>query len=229
LCSILSVAVAGLFAISLDGYLGSDIWKRRKPHIAGLIFFAAAVVTTGSAIWRVDSKLRWPYPPTVDVDRWLESTTYPTFVYPPAVVNFAARAGSSPYTFDVDPTPAEHGIDAQCVDARGFASVVRVTPRRLLVSVECEKYAPIRIGQIYFPLWTAVPITQSDSTLSLRSSEDGLIEVSLPAGKHDFELVFGGGFAEKAGLVVSAASIVVLLAGFALLGWRRLRFSKTAR
>jgi hypothetical protein len=220
LCSILSVAVAGLFAIGLDGYLGTDFRERRKPYIAGLILFAAAVAITGDAIWRVDVGLRWRRTPTVDVVRWLE---YPfaTFVYPPAVVNFAARVGSSPYTYDVDPTPAQDGIDAQCVDARGFASVVRVTPTSLLVSAECETNALIRIGQIYFPLWTAVPITQSDSILTLRSSEDGLIEVSLPAGKHDFKLVFGGGFAERAGLVVSAASIAVLLAGFVLLGWRR--------
>jgi hypothetical protein len=214
LCSILAVAVVGLFAIALDDCLRDRGHVQRKPSFAGLVLFAVAIAIGGNAIWRIDQDLRHPVTAQVDAARWVEFP-FVTFVYPPAVTSFAAHVGASPYNYDVAPTPVQNGVDAQCADDRGTASVVRVTPRRLLVFAQCDENT-LRIGQLYFPLWTAVLTAQSKVAPRLQSSPDGLIEVSLPSGRNNFELIFNGGFAETAGAVISAFSIAVVLIGFAL-------------
>jgi hypothetical protein len=53
------------------------------------------------------------------------------------------------------------------------------------------------------------------------SSAEGLIEISLTSGQHDFELVFDGGLPERAGAIVTLASILVLGGGSAFVGLRR--------
>ena len=44
------------------------------------------------------------------------------------------------------------------------------------------------------------------------------MEVSLGSGMHSFELVFDDGLAEQAGYIVSLVSIVLLLAGWVVVG-----------
>jgi hypothetical protein len=57
--------------------------------------------------------------------------------------------------------------------------------------------------------------------LALRSSPDGLYRVSSSSGSGEFELVFDGGFAEKAGIALSVVSIAAAT-GFAVAGfWER--------
>ena len=78
----------------------------------------------------------------------------------------------------------------------------------------------MQIGQLYFPLWTIVPAMRSPRDEVLGSSAAGLIEVSLASGQHDFELVFGDGLPERAGCIVTLASILVVGSRFAFVGLR---------
>ncbi len=222
LCSILTVVTASLFAIALDDWFKDRANVRKSPSLAAMAVLTIATLIGGNVVWRVDTALRFPSTTQVDAERWVE---YPfvAIVYPPAVRNFATMLGTSPDNYDVARTPVENGIEARCVEAGGSVSVTRLNPRRLAVSARCEKNALIRVGQIYFPLWTIVRATRSEPSLTLHSSPDGLIEVLSPFGKDEFELVFDGGFAEKAGIVVSAISIAIVLTGFAVAGFRRHR------
>jgi hypothetical protein len=79
----------------------------------------------------------------------------------------------------------------------------------------------VQIGQLYFPLWRIVPTMPSTGGEVLGSSAEGLLEVSLVPGHHDFELVFGGGLPERCGAIVTVASILVVVGGFAFVGLRR--------
>jgi hypothetical protein len=73
----------------------------------------------------------------------------------------------------------------------------------------------VRVGQLFLPLWKIVPMPKSARGETLGSSADGLIEVSLGPGQHNFELVFDGGWPERLGDIVTLVSIVVIVAGFA--------------
>jgi hypothetical protein len=227
LCSILSVATSGLLAMALDDSIRNCIRNQRAPSLARIILFTAVVLLGGNAIWRLDMVLRVPATPKVDATRWVEFP-FATFVYPPAVSNFAAYVGTSPYTYDVVPTPVQNGVSAQCEGGGGSASVVRVNFRQFLVSARCTENAQIKVGQLYFPLWTIESVTSSDTSPTLHSSMDGLIEVSSSSGRNDFEIVLTG-FAETAGLAMSTFSIAIVLAGFAWAAarrWRRPRHSR---
>jgi hypothetical protein len=50
----------------------------------------------------------------------------------------------------------------------------------------------------------------------LDASTDDLIEVSLTPGRHDFDLVFGGGLPERLGSIVTLMSVLLVLGSFAL-------------
>ena len=145
---------------------------------------------------------------------------YMTYVSPLKLAGFAKSVGTSPDTFEVAPTPVEEGVRAEFVGGKGNVSVKRVGPRKLLVSAQCLGDARVQIGQLYFPLWTIVPAMLSPRDEVLGSSAAGLIEVSLASGQHDFELVFGDGLPERAGCIVTLASILVVGSRFAFVGLR---------
>ena len=76
----------------------------------------------------------------------------------------------------------------------------------------------IRIGQMYWPLWKIVTVTRSPPDEALRSSPEGLIEVSLAPGRHDFELVLDGGLPERSGAIVTLMSVLFVVGGFTFAG-----------
>jgi len=95
----------------------------------------------------------------------------------------------------------------------GTVSVARLGPRELRVSARAEDDARLKIGQLYSPLWRILPVGGSSDVPQMGPSEEGLIEVSLPAGRHDFELKFDVGWPERAGALVTLASILVAAGG----------------
>ena len=212
ICAILTVAAAGLFAVALDDCLRS-IRSEKRPSPLLMIFFALAVIGAGNIIWRVDIGLRSASTARVDVTRWVDMM-YVTYVPSPKLAEFAQAVGTSPDTFDVIPTPVEKGVHAEFVGCEGDASVTRVEARKILVSARCHGDARMKIGQLYFPLWTIVPMKGFHRDEALGSSTEGLIEVSLDSGQHEFELVFGDGLPENGGAILTTASILVLVGGF---------------
>ena len=141
---------------------------------------------------------------------------YPTYVPPSKLAAFAKDVGTTPESWEVTSTPVVYGVRADLSGEQGTVSATRVGPRRIVISARCAGYARALIGQLYFPLWRIVPAAQSTAGERLGSSADDLIEVTLPPGRHDFELVFDGGWPERLGNVVTLVSVLLVLVGFAL-------------
>jgi hypothetical protein len=70
-----------------------------------------------------------------------------------------------------------------------------------------------------YPIWNARTAAGRQIELSA-SDPEGLISLSLPAGRHQVEIVASPLPSEIAGAMISAASLVVLL-GLVILGKRR--------
>ena len=217
LCGILTVTVAGLFAIAMDDCLRNRVGGERKPSPIVMSVVALAVIGGGGLIWRVDTGLRTLDTPGVDVTRNVDPS-YPTYVPPASLAGFAKSIGTSPNSWDVARTSVEVGVRAEFAEGQGTVSVIRIAPRKLLVSAQCQGAARVRIGQLYFPLWRIVPVTQFPRAEALSSSSEGLIEVSLASGRHDFELVFDGGWPERCGSIVTLVSVLLVVGGSAFAG-----------
>jgi hypothetical protein len=183
------------------------------------------VIAAGAFAWRVPERLRSPY--TVDyaithnVDNMFRS-----YVARGQVVGLARRLGTAPDSFEVVLTPVDASVRGDIIrsDADGGQCAVNAVPREpriLRVFAECRSEARVRIWQLYSPLWKIVPIGEEMYQPVLGSSPDGLMEVALSAGKHDFELVFDLSWPERGGVVVTLVSIVIGIGGLACLRLRR--------
>lgn len=223
LCSILTVAVAGLFAAGIDSCLREGA-HREKPSALRILTWAAIItVAAGAFIWRIDTEYRRFDSPRVNVSRWMDPM-YFAFVPPSKIYAFARRAGTSPDSDYVESTPVPPGVSAEYTTGQGTVSVNRITPEKLLVSAECRSDCRVQLGQLYLPLWRILPVNGSpDSGETLGSSGEDLIEVSLTPGQHKFWLVFDAGLPVKVGGFLSLGSILILAAG---LGIGRLRGKK---
>lgn len=211
LCGILTVTVAGLFAVAMDDCLRHRVGGERKPSLIVMSVVVLAVIGSGGLIWRVDRPLLSDTP-RVDLTRNVDAIAYPTYV-PPSSRGICESLGTSPDFFDVTPTPVEDGVRAQVTSGQGTVSVMRSGPRTLLVSAQCQGDALVRIGQLNWPLWRIVPMTQHPLDEALGSSSQGLMEVSLASGQHDFELVFDGGLPERYGAIVTLVSVLLVVGG----------------
>lgn len=212
LCAILTVTAAGLFAGALDDCLRDRPVAYRKPVLVALLVLAFVVVVGGNLVWRVDNMLRSHSSPQVDITRGVDPM-YDTYVPLDKLAAFAKSVGTSPNGFEVAPTPPAQGIRASITSGQGSVSVIPAGPRRLLVSVQTAAGASVQIGQLYFRLWK-VAATQSESSISLRSSPDDFVEATVGPGTHKFWLVFDGGWPEQCGDVVTLLSVVFSVAVF---------------
>jgi len=223
LCVILNVAVAGLFAVAMDNCLRHRARDERRPSLIVMGSVVLAVIGGGSLICRIDLRLRALGTPRIDVTRSVD-LMYRTYVPPSHLAGFAKILGTSPDSNDVAPTPVEDIVRAEFTDGRGVVNLARAGPRKLRVSAQCYEDARVRIAQLYSPLWRVVQRIPSPDRPVLDSSPDGLIQVSLGVGQHDFELVFDGGWPERWGLIVTLASIFLAVGGSAFGGlWGRMR------
>jgi len=220
--TILSVAVAGLFAVALDSCLREPARRDRALSQGVVIFSAIAVVGLGLLTWRVDWRFRHHVNTTVDAARnGLVDVMYRSYVPRAQVVEFASDLGGSPDKWDVVPKHVDQGVNAAFTEGRGFVKVDRIGPRVIHVSIQCLDDAHVKIGQVYMPLWKVVPTRQYSSVPVLRRSADGLVEVVLGPGLYEFNLVFDGGAAEKYGVILTLVSIGVVVSGLTVQYCRR--------
>jgi hypothetical protein len=215
--SILSVAVAGLFAVALDSCLRNLPSRGGAPSRGVVIFLAFAVIGSGLLTWRVDGRFRNHLSTDVDAARnGLVDIMYRSYVSRAQVAEFAKRLGTSPDSWYVVPTRVEdvdECVQAEFTEGRGFVNIDRIGPRKLHVFAQCLDDARVKIGQVYMPLWRIVPTRQYSSYPVLRSSDDGLLEVVLAPGQYEFNLVFDGGPPERYGVILTLVSIVAVVSG----------------
>jgi hypothetical protein len=96
------------------------------------------------------------------------------------------------------------------VEGEGTLSVARWQPRGIALGVSSARGVVIDVRQFYFPGWVA---SLDGGPLTLRpSSPDGLLRLYAPAGDHRVELTLSRTAPERAGRIVSALSLALLLA-----------------
>jgi hypothetical protein len=96
------------------------------------------------------------------------------------------------------------------VEGEGALAFERWQPREIALGVSSARGVVIDARQFYFPGWIA---RLDGHPLAVRpSSPDGLLRFSVPAGEHRVELILSRNAPELAGRIVSAVSIVLLLA-----------------
>ena len=71
---------------------------------------------------------------------------------------FAKDLGTTPESYDVEPTPGDGTLRAELINGDCDLNARRESPRNLLVSSDCREQARLRIGQLYSPLWRIVPL-----------------------------------------------------------------------
>jgi hypothetical protein len=223
LCTILTIAVAGLFAVAMDNCLCHRNSSEGKPSLVVISLAAFTVIAAGGLTWGVTKQILRPATVRVDLTQEVD-LMFRAYVSREHLAVFAKMLGTAPDSFDVASTPVEDVVRAEFTDGRGVVNLVRVGPGKLRVSAQCYEDARVRITQLYSPLWRVVQRIPSPDRPVLDSSRDGLIQVSLGVGQHDFELVFDGGWPERWGLIVTLASILVAVGGSAFGGlWGRVR------
>jgi hypothetical protein len=226
---ILTVAVAGLLGVAIDTCRQEAFSRDGRSPMFLLGLAVLVVIAAGAFAWRVPERLRSPY--TVDyaithnVDNMFRS-----YVARGQVAEFAGRLGTAPDSFEVALTPVDPSVRGDTIRSDADAgqctvSAVPREPRILRVFAECQKEARIRIWQLYSPLWKIVPLGEGTYQPVLGSSLDGLMEIALSTGKHDFELIFDLRWPERAGVGVTLASMVIGIGGPVFLRLR-MRMSK---
>jgi hypothetical protein len=96
-----------------------------------------------------------------------------------------------------------------------FARVPRLLPRAAGVQAWSltpgrEESGWIPVGFAYSPLWHAV---RAGAPLPTRRDSDGMLEIETPAGAAEITLSHGPGTAERVGVMLTAASAILLAVG----------------
>jgi hypothetical protein len=108
------------------------------------------------------------------------------------------------------------------VEGVGFVNVLRWQPPTIELAVKAETALQMGLLQLYYPGWVA-RLYDGSKRLEVRPSRpDGLLEVKVPPGTHRVLIDRESLPEERAGQMISGASLAGL-AGFVL--WRRLRRS----
>lgn len=212
---LLTIAVIGLFAAALDNCLRRQASKQGSLPAMPVMLMALAVIAGGVFTFRADRTwidlLR--NPPLVHADETHDvDHTYRTYVSQDHLAAFANLIGAEPSNGQAQPAVIDPGA-ARLVQGQGVVNVIRQSPRRLLVSYTISGDGRARIGLLYSPLWKIERTSEISGSPILGSSAEGLVEVPLVPGNHDFELVFDGGWPERCGVIVTFMSIVVVFGG----------------
>ncbi|MCC6367106.1 MAG: hypothetical protein IT165_26610 [Bryobacterales bacterium] len=222
LCGILCVVVAGLFAVALDNSLCERVTLRGRRSLLLVSLAAVTVIAGGILTWRVINKFREPETAGLALMRNVD-VMFRTYVSSEHLVALAKTLGTAPDSFDVALTPFQDVLSGECSESRGSVDVKASGPRRFHISATCYgEDAAVRIGQLYSPLWRMVPLTGVfPEHMSLQPSPEGLIEVNLGTGRHDFALVFDTGWPERYGSIASLVSISIALSALAFAQFKR--------
>jgi hypothetical protein len=106
--------------------------------------------------------------------------------------------------------------------AAGSAAVLDWKPRKVLLDVDAPEAGALELGHFYYVGWSA-HIADTSAAIPVGPSEpEGFLELSVPRGKHRIIVELGTQPTEKAGRLISLASLACL-AAILLLASRRER------
>jgi hypothetical protein len=172
--------------------------------------------------WRTDRAFRHPKSAAFDVTQDFDPM-YRAYVPLKYLSAFAKDLGTTPDSFEAGAMPGDGTLRSELLNGNCDLNVRRESPREIYISSDCRGEGRLRIGQLYSPLWTVVPIqgVPLDSTAGV--SADGLMELTLSPGKEDMRLVFDMGAPGRWGAILSEASLLFGLIGFVFFPRRPVR------
>jgi hypothetical protein len=204
--ALLCATVVGLVALALDRALGdrSSSGRSRARWISGA---AVAMIVLGLWVWRVDWQVLGRQVISYDTARNVD-INFPMYVDANAVQAFAADMATtdSPYAPHGDGAEADLRWGLSC--GAGQISVSRVDSRTLAIAANTPAPACLWIGQTYTPQWRVEG--KEATSISLRPSPRGTIELTLPARPVALLLKYDGQFAETLGRNISLAALALL-------------------
>lgn len=111
---------------------------------------------------------------------------------------------------DVGRTADGKLIDWKIVEGAGAITIVERKPREICLRVEAESALKFNLSHFYFPNWTAHAVEDEAEIKVEPSAPNGLMSVSVPAGKHEFALRLEENAAERGGKIISLFSLILL-------------------
>jgi hypothetical protein len=218
--SILTVSVAGLIALALGRHLEAKPSRPLPYPLFSLGVAVLCVIGTGMLTCWIDEiflglRRSVQYRASQDLD-----VMYRTYVAAPQLLAFAGKVGTDPASYTVMPAPGDGLFRASLTGGAGKVEVVRQSPRCLLISADCRGRALLDVSQLYSPLWKIIPVSGAAAGAAPGVSREGLLQIPLAAGKQKLQLVFDGGAAERWGLRISIASLLLAVTGYGCLARR---------
>jgi hypothetical protein len=217
---VLSLSVAGLVALALDGLLRENGSARRHQVLIIALILLGVV---GAAAATLNHSFREPRIAKFDPSRDFDMD-FPMYLEPSTLVAFADEMGANLRGFSAASRNGEIKLRSGLSSGEGNIKISREGPRKLLVSADVKTDTRVWIGQTYSPLWRILPADGFSSNLPVRVSVSprGLIELSVPPGNWSFYLFFDGGIPEALGIVLSGLSVLALVSASLFLASRRL-------
>ncbi|MBR8834055.1 MAG: hypothetical protein DSM106950_08440 [Stigonema ocellatum SAG 48.90 = DSM 106950] len=106
-----------------------------------------------------------------------------------------------------------------CLDFKPFSSQFLIRkkpgfwgwqPRKIILQVKATTDTTLTIHQFYYPGWVA-KLKGSSESLPIHFSELGLLQISVPSGKHELYITLDTLIEERIGQIISAVSAILLL------------------
>ena len=189
LCALLCVFASGLVVLALN----------HAPRLRRRVMIGswAIVVAVCFILWRVDASLITPSDwvrPVAQFDRTIPDPMGYIYVDPASRSKFLATVESS-----------SHLPFAAMLSGRGSFRAERAGPGHITISFDAATAIGVSLRQFYFPLW-------SSSFGTLRAGKDGLMELSLPAGKGVVDVTFSSVRPWGIGLTLASLLVFFMLA-----------------
>lgn len=210
---ILCVAVTGLVSLAFDNCLLDARSFSSRPSRLVIALAVCGTITGGLGVSKIDRAFYSPKITAFDLTQDIDPM-YRAYVPLPQLTEFAKTIATSPYSYQVEPTPGDGTLRTKIAYGDCALDVRPESPRELLISSDCKDKARLRIGQLFSPLWKIVPIQSGAQTQTIVATADGLLELVLMPGKQDVRLVFDMGLPEHLGIFLSVVSLLIAAVGF---------------
>ncbi|HEY9229688.1 MAG TPA: 6-pyruvoyl-tetrahydropterin synthase-related protein [Gemmatimonadaceae bacterium] len=201
--AVLAIAVSGLIALGLTTMEAFPV----RAAVGALATFAAFVLLWGvftvapleNTSFSKNSHLKRG-PGEWKANNWNTNEYRPRWVRG-TVQDLVARL-RSPVTGRIP--------KARVTNNGGDVAVNQWKPRNIRLLLEGKSEMVVEVGQYYFPGWTAT-LDQKDSLRVVPSTQNGLVEISVPPGTHTLDLRLKKIGAERWGTMISAAALLLLI------------------
>jgi len=139
---------------------------------------------------------------------------YRTYVSAAQLPSFAKLIGTTPDSDSVVSTStAETGAVLRNGDDSW--SMVRETPRKIVVSYNMIRGGILTLPMLYSPLWRSFSAEHEGNSVQITGSDDGLAQIGVPPGTGKIILTFDLGWPETAGKLLTLVFLVAACWGCA--------------